>query len=39
MDIETINAVLKIIDEMLKDYPPGSEGALALWKLKERLSQ
>lgn len=38
LDTETINAVLRVIEEELRKYQAGSEAAAALWALKERLS-
>ena len=35
-DVATINAVLKVIAAEINKYPPESEAAAALWKLKER---
>ena len=39
MDVETVNAILKLLDEEIAKYPPESPESIALWKFKERLSQ
>lgn len=39
MDVETVNAILRLLEEELQKYPPDSEAALALWAFMERLSE
>jgi len=39
MDVETVNEILKLLDEEIAKYPPGSEASIALYKFKELLSQ
>ncbi len=38
IDVETINAVLRILTAEILKYPPDSAESIALWKLKERLT-
>ncbi len=39
IDVETLNAVIKLLREEILKYPPTSPESIALWKFKERLEQ
>lgn len=39
IDVTTRNVDLRIINEEWGKYPAGSEASVAIWKIKERLSQ
>jgi len=39
IDVDTLNEILRIIEEEIQKYAPGSPESIALWRLKERLSQ
>lgn len=39
LDVETLNAVLRMLDAELAKHTPGTPGALVLWAFKQRLDE